>query len=244
MNSALILALQLLLAHVMTDFLFQSKKWIKQKRRKKHRSLFLYIHVLIAGILTYLIVHDWTLWWPPVVIIVTHYLIDLWKLNRKEDDLKIFLIDQMLHLLVLFVVWLILTDYTGELFPFLASLLDSDRFLVIVTGYLMVIFPFGFIIGKATQRWQKEIKKEDGIKSLEKAGRYIGIFERVLVLTFILLNNIAAIGLLIAAKSILRFSDKSKSGARKQTEYVLIGTLMSFALTIITGLLMRQFLFQ
>ena len=81
------------------------------------------------------------------------------------------------------------------------------------------------------------------MNSLEAAGRYIGIFERILVLTFIITDNFAAIGFLIAAKSILRFSDKTETGARKQTEYVLIGTLMSFAITILLGLLIRALIF-
>lgn len=239
MNPDLIFALQLLLAHLITDFLFQSRSWIKQKREKKAASVFLYVHAVLAGLLTYVIVQDWSLWLVPVIISVTHFGIDLWKLHQESDNLRYFLIDQALHLLVLFILWISVTQNWGEVLPFITSLLASEVFLVYLTGYLIVIFPIGFIIGKATRRWQKEIKKEDGIKSLAKAGRYIGIFERILVLTFILTNNFSAIGFLIAAKSILRFSDKSKSGARKQTEYVLIGTLMSFALTIITGFLMR-----
>lgn len=239
MNPDLIFALQLLLAHLITDFLFQSRSWIKQKREKKAASVFLYVHAALAGLLTYVIVQDWSLWLVPVIISVTHFGIDLWKLHQESDNLRYFLIDQALHLLVLVILWISVTQNWGEVLPFITSLLASEVFLVYLTGYLIVIFPIGFIIGKATRRWQKEIKKEDGIKSLAKAGRYIGIFERILVLTFILTNNFSAIGFLIAAKSILRFSDKSKSGARKQTEYVLIGTLMSFALTIIIGFLMR-----
>jgi len=239
MNPDLIFALQLLLAHLITDFLFQSRSWIKQKREKKAASVFLYVHAALAGLLTYVIVQDWSLWLVPVIISVTHFGIDLWKLHQESDNLRYFLIDQALHLLVLFILWISVTQNWSEVLPFITSLLASEVFLVYLTGYLIVIFPIGFIIGKATRRWQKEIKKEDGIKSLAKAGRYIGIFERILVLTFILTNNFSAIGFLIAAKSILRFSDKSKSGARKQTEYVLIGTLMSFALTIIIGFLMR-----
>ena len=244
MNPDLVFALQLLLAHVITDFVFQSKNWIKQKRKKKAKSPFLYIHAVLAGLLTYVIVQDWNMWLVPVIIAITHFFIDLWKLYQESDSLKYFLLDQLFHIIVLVGVWLYATDRFGDILPFIASVLESEFFLVYITGYLVVIFPIGFIIGKATQRWQKEIKKEDGIKSLEKAGRYIGIFERILVLTFILTDNFSAIGFLIAAKSILRFSDKSKSGARKQTEYVLIGTLMSFALTILIGFLMRALIFQ
>ncbi len=141
--------------------------------------------------------------------------------------------------MVLLFVWLWLTASFSKVVPFIEDFFTSTHVLVIVTGYLIVIYPVGFLIGKATQRWQEEIAKEGERTSLEKAGRYIGIFERILVLTFILSDNFSAIGFLIAAKSILRFSDKNKSGARKQTEYVLIGTLMSFALTIIIGFLMR-----
>lgn len=244
MNQELIFALQLLLAHVITDFVFQSEKWINQKREKKERSLFLYIHSALAGLLTYVIVQDWSLWYVPLVIGITHFFIDLWKLYQNSDSLKYFLLDQFMHLLVLLLVWLFVTGNFAEILPFLKSLLVDQVFLVYLIGYLAIIFPAGFVIGKATRHWQKEIKKEDGLKSLAKAGRYIGIFERILVLTFILTNNFSAIGFLIAAKSILRFSDKSKSGARKQTEYVLIGTLMSFALTIIVGFLMRVMIVQ
>jgi len=243
MNPELIFALQLLLAHVLTDFVFQTKRLIKQKRDKKSRSPYLYIHAVLAGLLTYIIVQEWSMWLVPVIVTSTHFFIDLWKLHQKSDSLRYFLLDQLFHLLVLVFVWLYATDNYGELAPFLVSVFTSKFTLVYLTGYLVVIFPIGFIIGKATHRWQEEIKKEDGIKSLDKAGRYIGIFERILVLTFIITNNFSAIGFLIAAKSILRFSDKSKSGARKQTEYVLIGTLMSFAFTVIIGFLMRILIF-
>src|SRR5690606_6867234 len=110
--------------------------------------------------------------------------------------------------------------------------------LAIIIGYLLVIFPVGFLVGKATERWRDDIENFVGEEaSLKSAGRYIGIFERVLVLTFILTGNFSAIGFLIAAKSILRFNEKSGKNSRKQTEYVLIGTLMSFAISIVIGLL-------
>lgn len=243
MTSEIIIALQLLLAHVVTDFLLQSKAWIKQKRKKKTRSPFLYIHAFTAGLLTYLFLQDWSGWQIPAIISVSHFFIDLWKLHQPKNSLVYFLWDQLFHLLVLLGAWLYLTDAFASVVPFMASFLTSEKALVLLTGYLVVIFPIGFIIGMATQQWQDEIAKDGGSTSLKKAGRYIGIFERILVLTFILTNNFSAIGFLIAAKSILRFSDKSKSGARKQTEYVLIGTLMSFALTIVIGILMRVLVF-
>ena len=154
-----------------------------------------------------------------------------------------FVSDQVLHLFIIAISWLFLTSNFENIIPFIYSLFTSEVILGILIGYLLIIFPTGFLIGKATKRWQNEVEDDLRKNSLDAAGRYIGIFERVLVLTFILTTNFSAIGFLIAAKSILRFSDKSETGARKQTEYVLIGTLMSFTITILIGFLVRHIVF-
>ncbi len=229
-----IIILQLLLAHVLTDFAFQNKKMVEHKRIYKAKSWYLYVHSVLAGVLTYVILQQWSSFLVPVGIIITHFFIDLWKLHQKEDNLKYFLIDQLLHGIILVIAWLYLIQGFGEFFSEIKTFFSSTEKLAILIGYLVVIFPVGFIIGKATESWQKEIANEEKQSSLKKAGRFIGIFERILVLTFILSSNFSAIGFLIAAKSILRFSDSK--GGRKQTEYVLIGTLMSFAICIVVGL--------
>lgn len=236
MDNPIMILLLLLLSHVLVDFVFQHKKTIANKRKYKARSWHLYLHSFAAGAVAYLLLMQWNWWMVPVIIAVSHFLIDLWKLYQKKDDLKRFLIDQSAHILVLLLLWLYLINGYGEFLEASKQALNSIPLITIVLGYLTVIFPVGFIIGKATIKWQKDIER-DGEESLDKAGRYIGIFERILVLTFILINQFSAIGFLIAAKSILRFSDAKN--ARKQTEYVLIGTLMSFAICIIIGLAVK-----
>src|SRR5690606_9635643 len=244
MENSLTILLQLLFAHILTDFLLQPKSWIIHKRKYKGRSYILILHSLLAGILTLLFLQDWSLWYIGLFISITHYLIDLWKLVKARDDLKYFLLDQLFHILIIILAWLYLINGFDAVIPGIQSILDSTALLSILGAYLLVIFPAGYLIGKATLRWQEEIEQVDENSSLPEAGRYIGIFERILVLTFILTQNFSAIGFLIAAKSILRFSDKTGSGARKQTEYVLIGTLMSFAFTILLGLLVNMIIFQ
>ncbi len=243
MADNLLIALQLILAHVLTDFVFQTKKGIAQKRAKKARSGYLYFHAALAGVLTYLLLHQWTQFLVPILVMVTHYGIDLWKLHQGEDNLRNFLIDQFAHLLMLLIAWLYLTNNFQEAIPTLGAWITDSTVLVLLIGYLLVIYPVGFVIGKATQKWQLEIAQEEERNSLVRAGRTIGVFERILIVTFILTGNISAIGFLIGAKSILRFSDAKKASARKQTEYVLIGTLMSFALSILIGSLMRILIF-
>ena len=66
---------------------------------------------------------------------------------------------------------------------------------------------------------------------------YIGILERILVFVFVILNHWEAVGFLITAKSVFRFGDLKESKHRKLTEYILIGTLISFGIAIFVGIL-------
>ena len=223
--------------------MLQPTSWVRNKRSKKGKSAYLYLHALIAGVLTLIFLMRIEYWYIALFISVTHFFTDLWKLQFSRDTLKIFVSDQLLHLFAIVLAWLWMTSNFENIIPYLSGLLASETVMAIIIGYLLVIFPTGFLIGKATMRWQNEVEHDLRKNSLDAAGRYIGIFERILVLTFILTANFSAIGFLIAAKSILRFSDKSETGARKQTEYVLIGTLMSFTITILIGFLVRQVAF-
>jgi hypothetical protein len=226
------LLIRLLIAHLLTDFVLQPSAWVTQKKLKKHRSAKLYLHVLIAGATAYLFSGLWQNWWLPLVIIISHYLIDLWKLNRP-DKMVYFLIDQLLHITVILVLWAFLFYDMPAVLHYLASLTQNTRLWLIIFGYLLVTWPLGIVIGMATEKWR--IAAEVSMSGLQKAGVWIGFLERVLILTFILTNQFAAVGFLIAAKSILRFSDKENT--QKKTEYVLIGTLMSFAAAAIIGIL-------
>lgn len=64
------------------------------------------------------------------------------------------------------------------------------------------------------------------------AGALIGTVERWLILIFVCMQRYEALGLLIAAKSIIRFGD---SQIRK-SEYVLAGTLLSIFIAVVMGL--------
>lgn len=73
-------------------------------------------------------------------------------------------------------------------------------------------------------------------ESLNNAGKYIGMLERIFVFTFVVSGNWEGIGFLLAAKSVFRFGDLRESKDRKLTEYILIGTLLSFGIAIATGI--------
>lgn len=88
--------------------------------------------------------------------------------------------------------------------------------------------------GRFVEWVMKDYSAADG--GLDGAGKKIGFFERALVFVLVFADAPAAIGFLITAKSILRFSDMSRSDSdkssltqRERSEYVIIGTLASFA---------------
>lgn len=115
-------------------------------------------------------------------------------------------------------------------------------YLILVLGYFIILWPSGYVISRFLGNFEfenKYKKDETGLNSsLKDAGTYIGYFERFLILTFVLTNQFLAIGFLITAKSIFRF-EKSSRGV---VEYFLIGTLMSYTITISVGEIMKYFI--
>lgn len=240
----MLLLIKWLCAHVLGDFAFQPSRFVQHKRRYKAASGYLYLHCLIHAALTYLFTGMWQQWLPPVVVGVTHCAIDLWKLHQK-DDAKSFIIDQLLHLAVLLLLWVHVTGNWGAVWPYLQALLNNRLFWTLLFGYAAIIWPAAFLLGFATRRWRNQVhdaRLSNGKTSLSEAGRWIGIFERILILTFVVTSHYEGIGFLIAAKSILRFNDLKGNDTHRETEYVLIGTLMSFSISIFTGLVVKYLL--
>lgn len=250
MSMAISILLRLVLAHIVTGFIFQPRAWEADIKRKKIQSPYLYLQGLLAGLAAWVFLWEIRPWGLALFIAISHVAIEAGKQYAKDTLLR-FLVSQLLHLGVLVMAWLFVSDAFDQALPLLGKTLTSDKFLVLLTGFAFVIWPVSLLISKATVRWRREVEaavqapglqQADTRDSLEQAGMYIGVFERVLVLIFVLSDQFEAIGFLIAAKSILRFSDRSEQKPRKQTEYVLIGTLISFTITIILGLLMKAYL--
>lgn len=226
------LLVRLLIAHLLADFVFQSDSWVEQRKKDGWRSRHLYMHGIVAGVLAYLLSGLWSLMWLPAVVAATHILIDGIK-ARYENDLKSFFADQSGHFFVLIVIWILVVAPDTEDLTYFENI-SGTKFWIIAAAYLIIIWPSSVLINRITEKWRKDISEKEGAdkdKSLEKAGTWIGWLERFLILTFILLQQYAAIGFLVAAKSIFRFSESRKVG-----EYVLIGTLLSFVIAVIVGL--------
>lgn len=231
----MIILFRLIVAHLIGDFILQPTSWIEDKRKKKTRSKFLYIHGIIHGLVAYLVLANWSNWYIPAIIALSHIIIDSWKINSKENT-KNFVIDQILHGIVLIICWLIVIGQMKDIGKIISYLYQDKNIWIVTMGYMAVIWPMRFVIALATDNWRKEIQNE----GLIDAGKWVGQIERILILTFVIGNKFEAIGFLIAAKSIFRFSDINKD--RKEAEYILIGTLLSFALSIVWGIVLSYLL--
>jgi hypothetical protein len=223
--------IKLILAHLIGDFILQPTSWVKEKQQKKLASLKLYFHIFIHFGLTWLLLWDLSKWYLAAIIAVSHFLIDSGKLylqNQKNKRLLFFL-DQLLHFIILFLVWYFWYNPSFQ-FEF------NPEFFIFITAALFLTKPASVIIKTfiSVYKPQTEIKNDE---SLTNAGNYIGILERLLVFIFIITGHWEGVGFLIAAKSIFRFSDLSQSKDRKLTEYILIGTLLSFGMAIIVGII-------
>ncbi len=229
----ILFGLKLLIAHILGDFVFQPNKWVTNKQENKIRSKFLYVHLAIHAItLIVLLGFDFNYWVGIVAILITHGIVDILKMyfETKKNTRSLFIIDQLVHLLILLIVTL---SYTG--FELNFEFLNTSKNLFLLFSILNVTFVSSVFMKVIMGKWKLEENSPN--KSLKQAGKYIGILERLFVLCFVILNQWGAIGFLLTAKSVFRFGDLSKSKDRKLTEYVLIGTLLSFALAISTGLL-------
>ena len=232
MIAASIWLTKLILAHLITDFILQPKSWVDERNKKHFLSLKLYFHTSITALLAWILI-GWQYWLVAVIIMVTHTLIDGWKSYQKPTVIY-FLADQLLHLFVIAGCWYFTFIQWGDVLHSWQKINSQIGIWKTITAFVFLTAPAGILIGQLTKQWREKIADAE---SLDNAGKWIGIAERVIILIFILYNQFSAIGLLVAAKGIIRFNEKDRPEIK--TEYLVIGTLLSIGLAIITGLLIK-----
>jgi len=236
----MILFIKLLLAHLLGDFIWQPNSWVADKEVKKHRSIYLYIHIALHAVLAAILAGEIRFIPYAILIAVAHGIIDLIKLNFQKSKTKRtwFVADQIAHVLILVLV-VILYEQKGIIYFW-----QQNEFWILITGFLLLTKPTSIFIKTIISIWVPESQTSHSDNSLSAAGNYIGILERLFVFGFILTGHFEAIGFLLGAKSIFRFGDLKEAKDRKLTEYVLIGTLISFGVAIVIGLLVQALLLQ
>lgn len=233
----MILLLKLILAHFIGDFLLQPKSWVAEKEQKKAKSAKLYLHVLVHGALALLILWDWHYWLLILLLMLLHGGIDTVKLYGQKENNKPqwFLWDQALHLISIITLWWIWSKPDFHL----NLLSDHIGLWAYAIGLLFITVVSRIVIQVLLSHWTSSLDAGNE-ESLLNAGKYIGILERLFVFTFVVTGHWEAIGFLLTAKSVFRFGDLKDSKDRKLTEYILIGTLLSFGIAAATGMAVLQ----
>ena len=221
-----------LLAHLVSDFYLQTETSCKSKADNAFKSRHLYIHVLITFACTWLLSMSLGYWWAALMIAVLHLIIDGLKSVCKNVR-GAFFIDQLLHLAVIVAAVIIYNNVCEVAFP---TWLPETKVLLWMVAFVFCLRPANFFI----QNIFKEAKitvptNGEENQSLPNAGHVIGNVERMLSLVFVMLGQYSAIGFLLAAKSLLRFRETDTM----KSEYVLVGTLLSFGIAILLGVAVK-----
>ncbi|ADN76271.1 conserved hypothetical protein [Ferrimonas balearica DSM 9799] len=248
----LTLLLWLVLAHVLGDFYLQPQRWVDERNRRHSQSVWLPVHALLHALLACAVVWLYGMASHAIaatflMMFLSHYLTDLAK-SYRPPHLKWLVLDQLFHLFWLVVIWLVITqNHTLALVAQLGLWLNP-RILVVALAYLLVFKPASVMVATLLGKWHLDFEAVTDLNvseeskdshTLASAGEYIGYIERGLIVTFLLSNQLAAVGFVLAAKSVFRFGDLKDRHDRKFTEYVMIGTFASMAIAFVIGLLAR-----
>ncbi len=230
-----------ILAHLLADYFLQTDKWVEGKSNAGIKSPYFLMHLCIVFISSWLLSFQWLFVIGAAVITLLHTIIDILKVSLfKVKPLRrlLFFGDQILHLAVIVaVVWWYSINFTYDTWIDMRQF--SERTLIVAVAFLFCTKPTNIIIREIFKFYDISIPKTDEtVLELPNAGKLIGNVERLLILTFMLMGYLEAVGLLIAAKSILRFGEKDSL----KSEYVLVGTLLSFGIGIFTAVFLIYYL--
>jgi len=217
-----------------------------------------YIKRIIYGFIIALILENL---FAGIILFFVHTLTVIFdsfiKPNNKNKKLKIYFIHALFALLLSLAVsgfidfssayllnpLMILITPIKHSIPFLNSIFQPVKLnlsLKIISGFIFTIKESTIIIrlvlGKMSAVPKK--KEEPEINDVQEfdRGKLIGILERGLIYFLIIFNQVAAIAIIIALKSIARFKEMDD---KNFAEYFLIGSLLSIVVAVFPAILVR-----
>ena len=277
MEAKLIIAL-LVLAHLIADFLLQSKEIVEGKRKN---IKYLVLHIVgVWGISILLTIHYLTLRLLIIELLIAfiHFIIDYTKIILEKSDIRIFnqlrlfCLDQLLHLIIIISAypwlgrleihnWAVnINKLLFKLFPFYQNLnIDIQGWylmVIILSGYIFIWVPASFMVYKTLVNFKyfktgeekkiglkagKRNEVQNGDDNLPNPGELIGKLERFVLLTLVLSKSFAAIPVIFAIKSIVRFNNFNN---KDFANYYIIGTSVSLLTAMGVGLFLNLIIYM
>ena len=244
-------ALALYLAHLLTDFVFQTSRMVKLKRVGRFAGYRLHgvVHytaaVVLCGFFVPGMLFSLRFQLAVVLLTVVHLAIDWCKITlgalyAAADGVIGFTIDQLVHAVTVFLAawWTVRAPPAAEMVRVLGILRRPDnKILLLLVVYVAVIFGAGWLIRFLTKPLMRDLKLDESHAQLGNAGMFIGWLERFLILSALFEHSPATAGLILAAKSIARYPEFKRE---QFAEYFLIGTLLSISAAIIGGVILLK----
>lgn len=254
MDPVITLFFSLLVAHLLADFAMQSDEDIA----RKSEPVFFVKHIGTVTVLSWLLIGDWGNWVIPLVVAVTHGLLDAGKLLAQRhgwNNTHLFAWDQIGHLAVIFGLTLFHAQSETTVTFWQTQLGDIyPQILLVLAGLVISICFGGLMISMALSGFRKQLDEDGGCPAegarlnpgaprvgLIGGGKRIGQLERFLTFLFVLMGRFELVVLLLIAKTIFSLGVVYRY-PRKVMDYVLVGTLTSFAWGLVVAWFTRYLL--
>ncbi|MGX8710912.1 MAG: DUF3307 domain-containing protein [bacterium] len=237
------------LLHVLGDFYLQTDT-ISEKKISEYKYVLLH-SVLYAAVFCAGTILIWSsqIAIAAFVLSILHFLIDSVKYlcikhYKHVSESIVYCTDQCVHILSLIIAVIIFKycNYNIAFLPEAKSFLNifPDNGMASALRWACIILivckPANITIKKMLSKYKPNSKNGNSDKTIKNVGAFIGTLERIIIVLLLSVNQYAAIGLVLTAKSVARYDKISKEPPF--AEYYLLGTLLSTLLVILTYLLL------
>ena len=244
-----------LIGHLLGDFYFQTEKLARWKEKSYAGVIVHSLEYLPAMMLPVLPVVSRDLALAAVCAAGLHFVIDSVKFlilkSGVKDDCRVFVADQCAHVISIAVLSYFMSGRTVAVGHYalvrdiwketgLQTGLQAETAARWLLAILMVHTPANIFIQKfigSHRPAEPADPAENGliVRRNRQAGKKIGTIERLIMLIFLSVNQFAAIGFVLTAKSIARYDRIAKE--KEFAEYYLLGTLVSTLYVIVCRML-------
>lgn len=241
----------LLLAHIIGDFYVPTDRLVNKKTsRLKWVICHCLCYAVIIVMITISVLSTMTIMCG-ITVVITHLIAEIIKyfytvaLKKKEKmtiekERKLFFTIQAVQLICLFIASYFFArqgerlTVCSRVSTFFETIeINKIDALCWVTSMLIIHRPTNMIISKFLLPYRPEEKNNE--KQNSNTGKFVGTIERIIILLFIWIEQYAAIGLVLTAKSIARYDKISEE--EDFAEYYLLGTLLSTATVVLVSLI-------
>ena len=224
----------MLLAHLVGDYVLQ---WDSLAGWKSRELKGVTAHCLVVTAVTWFLalLFDPTWWWGVLFICVAHLFIDAIQLYVRPPipALVRFILDQAAHFAVI-ILALFLGGYLqpASVAEAWQTLLGSQQLLLILIGYAFVTMP-AWVIAKFLAYG---LVKGAPPNFAEGSNKYLGILERLLIVTFVALGQFILVPLVALPRLVMEWPARARGdGGSVYLAETLIGVVMAVGVGLAVG---------